>query len=94
MDYSTTILRAAEVIGALTIIAGAVFGLVKWILKQNILEEKIRKITDEQMIMCFALKACLDGLEQLGANHTVPLAKNELEKHLNKMAHDKSDKKE
>ncbi len=29
----------------------------------------------------------VDGLGQLGANHTVPVAKNKLDKHINKQAH-------
>lgn len=31
--------------------------------------------------------ACLDGLQRLGANNSVPLAKNKLDKHLNQQAH-------
>ena len=51
-------------------------------------ESEIKKINKENTLMCYALHACLDGLEQLGANHTVPEAKRMLEKHLNKAAHD------
>ena len=42
----------------------------------------------ENCLLCHGIAACLDGLQQLGANHTVPIAKNELNKHLNKKAHD------
>jgi citrate synthase len=35
-----------------------------------------------------ALCACLDGLQQLGANHSVPVAKAKLEEWLNDKAHD------
>ena len=51
-------------------------------------QKDIRSIKEEQTLICFALKACLDGLEQLGANPTVPLAKDKLEKYLNQKAHD------
>lgn len=31
--------------------------------------------------------ACLDGLQRLGANHSVPLEKNKLDKYLDQQAH-------
>lgn len=42
---------------------------------------------EENTLMCYALMACLDGLMQLGANHTVPVAKEKLDKYLNQQAH-------
>ena len=39
----------------------------------------------------YALQACLDGLEQLGANHNVPEAKDKLSKYINQQAHDQLD---
>lgn len=88
MTFAVDIVKLAAVLGALTGIGGAVYGLVKWILRQNRQDEDIRAIKEEQTLHCYALKACLDGLEQLGANHTVPVAKDKLEKYLNQKAHD------
>lgn len=51
-------------------------------------QREIKKINKENTLICEALVACLDGLEQLGANHTVPEAKSKLSKHLNNAAHD------
>ncbi len=82
------ILKVAEILAALAAVGGAVFGVVKWVLRQNKQDEDIRAMKEEQTLICFALKACLDGLEQLGANHTVPVAKDKLEKYLNQKAHD------
>ena len=82
------ILKVAEILAALAAVGGAVFGVVKWVLRQNKQDEDIRSMKEEQTLICFALKACLDGLEQLGANHTVPVAKDKLEKYLNQKAHD------
>ncbi len=70
----------------------------KWYLKQEQqtrdiarLKEKhtedVKKLNKENALVIYALSACLDGLSQLGANHTVPLAKEALDKHLNKQAH-------
>ena len=82
------IIKVAEILAALAAVGGAVFGVVKWVLRQNKQDEDIRAMKEEQTLICFALKACLDGLEQLGANHTVPVAKDKLEKYLNQKAHD------
>lgn len=70
----------------------------KWYLKQEEqsndiahLKEKhtedVKKINKENALVIYALSACLDGLSQLGANHTVPKAKEALDKHLNVQAH-------
>lgn len=52
------------------------------------LSGEIKKINTENTLICYSIMACLDGLEQLGANHTVTNAKDMLSKHLNKAAHD------
>ena len=51
------------------------------------LKMKAADIEEENCLLCYGISACLDGLEQLGANHTVPIAKDKLDKHLNKKAH-------
>lgn len=71
----------------------------KWYLKQEQqtadithLREKhtedVKNLNKENALVIYALSACLDGLSQLGANHTVPKAKEVLDKHLNTKAHD------
>lgn len=52
------------------------------------LKEDVSDLKAENCLLCYGIASCLDGLQQLGANHTVPIAKNELNKHLNKKAHD------
>ena len=70
----------------------------KWYLKQEKqtadiarLKEKhnedMKRLNKENQLVIYALSACLDGLSQLGANHTVPKAKEALDKHLNEQAH-------
>ena len=49
--------------------------------------EDVKKLNKENALVIYALSARLDGLSQLGANHTVPKAKEALDKHLNKQAH-------
>lgn len=55
------------------------------------LERKVAKQEEENCLLCYGLSACLDGLMQLGANHTVPVAKEKLDKYLNQKAHGMGD---
>ena len=64
------------------------FGKIhKWFLKQEHQDEEIAQMKAEQRVLTTGVLACLDGLEQLGCNHSVPKAKNLLEEHLNEVAH-------
>ena len=90
-------LTQESVIGAAGLIA-AVIALVtylakihKWFLRQKAQEKDIKAIKRENTLMVYAMQACLDGLQQLGANHTVPAAKEKLDKYINQMAHDQLD---
>ena len=82
-----TIVTAAAVLTAVVTIFGFVFAVYKWYLKQESQDKEIARIKEENTLIVFALSACLDGLGQLGANHTVPIAKEKLDKHLNREAH-------
>lgn len=94
-----TIITAGAVVSALVLILGILLKGHKWFLKQENQDEKIDKLTehheadvqrikDENCLICYALSACLDGLMQLGCNHTVPDAKAKLDKFLNQQAHE------
>lgn len=82
-----TIVTIAAVITALGVIFGVIFAVYRWYLKQNKQDEDIKHIKEENTLIVFALSACLDGLQQLGANHTVPIAKDKLDKYINQQAH-------
>ncbi len=82
-----TIKVIADLISAVTVIAGFVFAIASGYSKLKKQSKDIEDMKKENTLVCFALQACLDGLEQLGANHTVPVAKEKLEKHLNINAH-------
>ena len=81
------IITAAAVITALGVIFGVIFAIYKWYLKQEKQDKDIAHIKEEDTLIVFALSACLDGLQQLGANHTVPIAKDKLDKYINQRAH-------
>lgn len=82
-----TIITIAAVIGALGVIFGVVFAVYRWYLKQEKQDKDIAHIKEEDTLIVFALSACLDGLQQLGANHTVLIAKDKLDKYINQRAH-------
>lgn len=50
-------------------------------------DEAIKAIKDEQTVIIDGIHACLDGLEQLGCNHTVPATKEKIYNHINMQAH-------
>lgn len=77
----------AALMAAIGVIFGAIFAVYRWYLRQKDQDKDIKALKEEQALICYALRACLDGLEQLGANHTVPEARDKLEKHLNLEAH-------
>lgn len=93
------IITAAAVIAAILAIVGYYNKAFKWYQKQEQqsadIEElrelhrtDMERVNKENTLICYALSACLDGLAQLGANHTVPAAKEKLDKYLNQKAHD------
>ena len=93
-----TIITAASVLAAVTALVTALIKIYKRSQKPNENaqeiarlreqhEQDIKQIKYENTLICYGLSACLDGLQQLGCNHTVPDAKEKLEKHLNQQAH-------
>ena len=86
-DSADAIITIATVIGALGVIFGVVFAVYRWYLKQEKQDKDITRIKEEDTLIVFALSACLDGLQQLGANHTVSIAKDKLDKYINQQAH-------
>ena len=95
----STIITVASLLTALGVILGVVLKVHKWYLKQeeqsveiaeikNKEKEDIHRLKQENALICFGLSACLDGLQQLGANHTVPVAKERLDNYLNDQAHE------
>jgi len=82
-----TIIKFASVLGALGVICGAIVAMFKHFSKQKALSDEVKETRHEQVIICYALLACLKGLRELGCNGAVTQALNEMEKHLNKAAH-------
>ena len=93
-----TIITTAAVIAAIIAIVGYYNKIHDWINHQTEQDKRMDKIEraaaterQESTLIVYALSACLDGLGQLGANHTVPVAKDKLDKYINKQAHHQED---
>ncbi len=82
-----TIIKIAAVITAAITVFSIIFAVYRWYLKQEKQDTDIKRIKEEDTLIVFALSACLDGLQQLGANHTVPVAKDKLDNYINQQAH-------
>lgn len=93
-----TIITIGGLITAIGLIAGVFVKVHNWYLEQERQSREIKElhalhkkdmqgVNEESELICFALAACLDGLQQLGANHTVPGAKAKLDTYLNERAH-------
>lgn len=86
-DTANAIVLAAALLSAFVTLFGAAFAVYKWYLKQERQDKEIAKMKEENELTFCALIACLDGLEQLGANHTVTKTKERLEGYINRQAH-------
>ena len=93
-----TIITTAAVIAAAIAIVGYYNKVYSWVKHQEEQDKRMDKIeradateSKELTLIVHALSACLDGMGQLGANHTVPIAKDKLDKYINKQAHQQED---
>lgn len=82
-----TIITASAVLAAGIAIFGYFARAYKWYLRQGRQSEEIAQLKRESNILCECMSACLDGLGQLGANHTVPEAKKKMDAYLRDAAH-------
>ena len=87
----STIITAASVITAITVIFSVVFAIYRWYLKQNHQDVEIKALKKEQCLLTYGILACLKGLKEQGCNGPVTEAIDKIEKHINKQAHDQED---
>lgn len=74
-------------VAGITVVLGAVFAAARWFERQSKQDVDIQNIKKENMMIVSALSACLDGLEQLGANHSVTAEKEKLDRYILEQAH-------
>ena len=88
MDAVTILLGISGVLSAIGIIIKSGIALYKLLRRQEHIMEDVTRMKKEQVLVFEGLMACLDGLQQLGANHTVPTTKDKLEHWINEQAHE------
>ena len=86
-EIADLIIKTAALISAIGGIGGIVFGIYKWVIKQDRQDEEIKELRDEQTLICYGVLAALKGLKEQGCNGPVSDAINKFEKHLNVQAH-------
>ena len=82
-----TFIGLAGGIAAIVALLGYLFKVYDFVKRQKEQDKDIKAIKKENSLIVYSLRACLDGLQQLGANHTVPEAKNKLDDYINEQAH-------
>lgn len=84
---ASTIAFVSTAIALIASIIGFILKIHSWCLHQEEQDKRIDENTKEQGIICECLLGVLDGLEQLGCNHTVTEKKEKMQGHLNERAH-------
>ncbi len=83
-----TIITAAAVLAAVVGLIGYYNRAYRWVQKQSIQDAEIASIKEEMTLLTYGILSCLKGLKEQGCNGPVTDAINQIEKHMNKKAHD------
>lgn len=84
-----TVLSAAALVGAVSVLAALLAKLVHWIDRQKAQDRELRDVQSELTLLTYGVLACLKGLKERGCNGPVTEAIQKIEKRLNQEAHDK-----
>lgn len=82
-----TIINAAAVLGALSVLVGAIIAGYKILESNKRQSTEINAIKAELTVICYALQGALRGLIEQGCDGPCKDALNDLQKHINKTAH-------
>ena len=77
----------AKLIGSLGVICGVLIGIYKFVERDKRQNKLIKDIQGEQTLLCYGIRACLQGLIEQGCDGPCKEALDKLDKHLNKAAH-------
>lgn len=87
-NMSSFFLEVSAITGAVTAICGTIYGVCRWIQRQNMQDKDIAHLKEEQCLLTYGVLACLKGLKEQGCNGPVTATIEQIEKHINKKAHD------
>lgn len=82
-----TIITAGSVLTALALLWKYARKIGDFVQRQKRQDEELTAIRGELTVICYGLKACLQGLAEQGCDGPVHEALDRLDKHLNKAAH-------
>lgn len=82
-----TLNTIAKLLTSLGIISGVIVALYKFTERDKRQSKVIKSIQEEQTVLCYGIRACLQGLAEQGCDGPVHDALDKLDKHLNKKAH-------
>lgn len=82
------VIQAAALAAALGTLGGLALWCVRFVERQKRQDKELAAIRKEQTLICYGVKACLQGLQEQGCNGPVTDALNKLDKHLNQAAHE------
>jgi len=85
---ASTVISLVALITALYTLFKYYNKIFTWVKKQECQDKDIQSIKKEMTLICYCMSATLDGLMQLNCNHSVPVAKDKLDKYINQKAHD------
>ena len=78
---------AAQLVSSLAVFLGMIFTVYRFIQRDRVQCIAIKDIQTEQTLLCYGVKACLQGLAEQGCDGPVHDALDKLDKHLNQKAH-------
>ena len=82
------VIQAAALAAALGTLGGLALWCVRFVERQKRQDKELAAIRKEQTLICYGVRACLQGLREQGCNGPVTDALNKLDKHLNQAAHE------
>ncbi|MDO5547965.1 MAG: branched-chain amino acid ABC transporter permease [Eubacteriales bacterium] len=86
-----TIIKAAALLTSIGSITAVIVAVIHFIDRQKLQDREIAAMREEQTLICYGLRGCLQGLIEQGCNGPCKDALNKLDKHLNKAAHSGED---
>lgn len=87
-----SIITAGSVITALVLVWKYMRKIGDFVQRQSKQDEELAAIRSELTLLCYGLKACLQGLAEQGCDGPVHEALDKLDKHLNQAAHGRGQK--
>ena len=85
------VIQAGALLGALGALGGLGLWCVRFVERQKRQDKELAAIRREQTLICYGVKACLQGLREQGCNGPVSEALKKLDEHLNQAAHEEED---